>query len=87
MLIEEFQAQPEADTVDVQLSVREQEVIQLIALGYTASEAAETLALSPKSVETYRTRIMHKLGLHNRVDLVQYALFHGLLKEDLDESS
>jgi two-component system, NarL family, response regulator NreC len=63
------------------LSDREQEVLKLIALGYTASEAAEKLALSPKTVETYRTRIMQKLELLNRADLVKYALSHGLLDE------
>jgi len=67
-----------------QLSEREREVLKLIALGYTASEAADVLALSPKSVETYRTRIMQKLNLHNRAALVQYALFHGLLTEDVE---
>jgi two-component system, NarL family, response regulator NreC len=63
------------------LSDREQEVLKLIALGYTASEAAERLALSPKTVETYRTRIMQKLELLSRADLVKYALSHGLLDE------
>lgn len=62
-----------------QLSRREREVLKLIALGYTASEIAEQLVLSPKSVETYRTRIMQKLNLHSRSALVQYALARGLL--------
>ncbi|MCW5879579.1 MAG: response regulator transcription factor [Anaerolineae bacterium] len=61
------------------LSEREREVLKLIALGYTASEIAEQLILSPKSVETYRTRIMQKLNLHSRSALVQYALARGLL--------
>ncbi len=61
------------------LSEREREVLRLIALGYTAGEIAEQLTLSPKSVETYRTRIMQKLHLHSRSALVQYALSHGLL--------
>jgi DNA-binding NarL/FixJ family response regulator len=55
----------------------------LAALGYTASDIAEKLSLSPKSVETYRTRTMQKLNLHNRSDLVRYALSHDLLTEDL----
>ena len=67
-----------------QLSDREREVLKFIALGYTASEAADALALSPKSVETYRARIMQKLDLHSRAQLVQYALFHGLLTENIE---
>jgi two-component system response regulator NreC len=64
-----------------QLSDREREVLKLIALGHTAGEIAERLALSPKSVETYRARIMQKLGLHSRAALVRYALARGLLTE------
>jgi two-component system response regulator NreC len=56
-------------------------VIKLLALGYTAGQAADELSLSPKTVETYRTRIMQKLNLHNRADLVRYALARGLLSE------
>lgn len=61
------------------LSEREREVLKLIALGYTSADIAEQLVLSPKSVETYRTRIMQKLNLHSRADLVSYALARGLL--------
>ncbi|MBW7885365.1 MAG: response regulator transcription factor [Caldilineaceae bacterium] len=63
------------------LSEREREVLKLIALGYTATQVAEKLALSPKTVETYRGRIMEKLNLSSRSDLVQYALARGLLSE------
>lgn len=63
------------------LSEREREVLKAIALGHTAKEVAEQLALSPKTVETYRTRIMEKLGLHSRADLVKYALSRGLLDQ------
>jgi DNA-binding NarL/FixJ family response regulator len=61
------------------LSEREREVLKLIALGHTASEIADMLVLSPKTIETYRTRIMQKLNLHTRADLVSYALTRGLL--------
>jgi two-component system response regulator NreC len=71
---------PERDAYE-QLSEREREVLKLLALGYTANQAADKLALSPKTVETYRTRIMQKLNLHSRVDLVKYALARGLLSE------
>ncbi|MFN8472557.1 MAG: response regulator transcription factor [Anaerolineae bacterium] len=71
--------QGEAGDTYEHLSDREREVLKLIALGYTAGEIAEKLVLSPKSVETYRTRIMQKLNLHSRAALVQYALARGLL--------
>ncbi len=89
ILVESYQARLETELADADglLSEREREVIRLTALGYTASETAEALKLSPKSVETYRTRIMQKLGLHSRVGLVQYALSHNFLKEDLKEIS
>ncbi len=63
------------------LSERERAVLKAIALGHTAKEVAEQLALSPKTVETYRTRIMEKLGLQSRADLVKYALARGLLDQ------
>jgi DNA-binding NarL/FixJ family response regulator len=65
--------------IDV-LSDREREVICLIANGYTNRETADQLALSVKSVETYRARSMAKLGLQTRADLVRYALERGLLR-------
>src|SRR5512136_3040652 len=88
MLVEDYQARPGTDPADAddQLSEREREVVRLIALGYTSNEAAEVLTLSPKSVETYRTRIMQKLRVHSRIGLVQYALLHNLLKADLEEA-
>ncbi|MCB9125418.1 MAG: response regulator transcription factor [Caldilineaceae bacterium] len=63
------------------LSEREREVLKLIALGYTAAQVGEKLSISPKTVETYRARIMEKLNLSSRPDLVQYALSRGLLSE------
>jgi two-component system response regulator NreC len=63
------------------LSEREREVLKLLALGYTAAQVGDKLALSPKTVETYRVRIMEKLNLSSRPDLVQYALKRGLLSE------
>ncbi len=63
------------------LSEREQQVIRLVALGYTNREIAAQLYLSVKTVETYRSRAMRKLGLRNRAQLVQYAARRGLLNE------
>ncbi len=62
------------------LSDREREVLTLTAEGFSSSEIGNRLALSPKTVETYRVRIMQKLGLHHRYELVQYALRKGLLQ-------
>lgn len=64
-----------------ELSEREQEVISLVAWGHTSQEIAEKLHLSANTVDTYRARAMHKLGLTNRVQLVRYAVARGLLNE------
>ena len=81
MLLEDYLGQLQQGTQDAyeSLSEREREVLKLLALGHTAKEVADKLVLSPKTVETYRTRIMEKLNLHSRADLVQYALARGLL--------
>ncbi|MEW6503469.1 MAG: response regulator transcription factor [Chloroflexota bacterium] len=71
--------QPSSSDEWDQLSEREQQVLQLVALGYTSAEIAEQLALSPKTVETYRARGMEKLGLRSRAGLVRYALQRGLI--------
>lgn len=63
------------------LSKREQDVMRLIAWGYTNKEIAATLKISVKTVETYKARLMVKLDLRSRVDIVRYALRHGWLDE------
>jgi len=60
------------------LSPRELEVIQLVAEGKTSVEIAEILSLSPKSIETYRSRLMQKLGINNIPALVKFAILHGI---------
>jgi DNA-binding NarL/FixJ family response regulator len=62
-----------------QLTEREREVMGRVAEGYTNSQIAEELRLGVKSVETYRARVMQKLGLTSRADLVRFALECGLL--------
>ena len=64
------------------LSEREAEVLTLTAEGYSNQEIGKQLYLSPKTVDTYRQRIMEKLSLHHRSELVRYALNRGLLKPD-----
>lgn len=61
------------------LSEREAEVFTLVALGYRNSEIAGKLALSVKTVETYKSRMMEKLGLQNRAALVRLAIDLGIL--------
>jgi len=63
------------------LSEREVEVLRLTAEGYSNQEIAEKLYLSRKTVDSYRSRIMDKLDLHHRSDLVRYALKKGLLRD------
>jgi len=64
------------------LTPRESQVLALIAEGYTSREIAEELVLSAKTVERHRENIMSKLDVHNRVELVRYALERGLLTND-----
>lgn len=63
----------------LELSEREREVLTLVAQGYTNSQAADRLFLSTKTIETYRARLMTKLGVNQRAQLVQRALQMGLL--------
>jgi two-component system response regulator NreC len=62
-----------------QLSVRETEVLRLIALGHTNQEIATQLGVSPRTVETHRAHVHRKLGMRTRAQLVGYALRRGLL--------
>ena len=66
----------------VLLSPREREVLRLIAHGYSMAEVAEKLSLSIKTVDTYKTRLMEKLGTTRKSELVSYALKYGLLSNE-----
>lgn len=61
------------------LSNREYEIMLRIALGESASEIADELHISAKTVGTYRTRILEKMGFQRNVDLTLYAIQHGLI--------
>jgi DNA-binding NarL/FixJ family response regulator len=61
------------------LSARERQVLQLVVEGKTSSEIAGMIHLSPKWVETYRSRLMMKLGVSDVPSLVKFALEHGLM--------
>jgi two-component system response regulator NreC len=73
-------AQKEADP----LSEREREVLRLLALGYTNQEISKQLYISVRTAETHRARIMQKLRLTTRAELVRAAIERGLLAEDDD---
>lgn len=70
-----------ADTAPAELSEREREVLRLVALGNTNQEIATQLALSVKTVESYRARGMEKLSLKSRAALVRYAIQEGWMVE------
>jgi two-component system, NarL family, response regulator NreC len=61
------------------LTSREREVLQLVAEGHTTKEIAGALNLSIKTAESYRSRIMEKLGIHETAGLVRYAIRQGLI--------
>ena len=60
------------------LSIRERQVLQLVVEGKSSKEIASILQLSPKSIETYRSRLMQKLGVKDLPSLVKFAIQHGL---------
>ncbi|GBG56399.1 response regulator transcription factor [bacterium BFN5] len=71
--------EPEGTNPYILLSIREREVLRFLAKGHTNSEIADMLSLSPKTVDTYRSRIMSKLNLRKKSELVNYAMQHKLI--------
>lgn len=63
------------------LSERERQILTLIAEGKTSQQIADELFLSVNTVQTHRARIMEKLNLHNRAELIRYAIRKGLIPE------
>jgi two-component system, NarL family, response regulator NreC len=66
------------DSYDL-LTEREREILQLLGEGKSNKEAAAVLNLSPYTVETHRTNMMQKLGLHNTAEIVLYAVRKGII--------
>jgi len=62
-----------------QLTERERDVLKLLVEGYSTKEIADILIITPKTVEGHRTNLMAKLGIHNRIELVKYALRKGII--------
>jgi DNA-binding NarL/FixJ family response regulator len=65
-----------------ELSERESQVLRLIAWGYSNKEIGWKLSISAKTVDTYKLRLMEKLSLRSRTDIVRYAMREGLLREE-----
>lgn len=65
-----------------QLTLREKEVLQLVASGYSSREIVDKLNISLKTVHGHRAKIMAKLKIHNRADLIKYAIRQGLVSVD-----
>jgi len=81
-LIEDYLQQAEGEEPYDRLTAREREILKLIADGHTSREIADMLFLSLKTVLGHRTKIMEKLNLHNRTELIKYAIRKGLVSMD-----
>lgn len=68
--------------VDRDLSEREEQILRLVAWGYSSKDMAAQLDLSVKTIETHKANAMRKLGLRNRIEVVRFALSQRWLKED-----
>src|SRR5262245_21925673 len=83
-LVDEFgRRSPAGATAEVPrgISPRETEILRLVAWGYSNKEIAAQLKLSVKTVETHKANAMNKLGMHNRIDIVRFALLQGWLQD------
>jgi len=82
LMVDDYQhgaaMQAESDPYE-QLTDRERDVLKLVAEGYTTREIADMLVISPKTVEGHKSSLMSKLNVHNRIELVKYALRRGLI--------
>jgi two-component system response regulator NreC len=81
-LIDDYRKQAEQPDIYESLTEREREILKLIAEGLTSREIANALYISQKTVQGHRTKIMEKLDLHNRTELIKYAIRKGLVDID-----
>jgi DNA-binding NarL/FixJ family response regulator len=82
LLVENYQqeaSQRSSQDPYKQLTRREREVFKLLAEGHSTQEIADILVITPKTVDGHKTNLMAKLGVHNRIDLVKYALRKGII--------
>ncbi len=80
-VIEGYRDTAQSEPYDT-LTAREREILKLIAEGHTSKEIADMLFISLKTVVGHRTKIMEKLDLHNRTELVRYSIRKGLVSMD-----
>ena len=71
---------PQPPQQDVELTVREAEVLQLIAEGFANKQIAGELVLSVKTVEKHRQQVMNKLNIHDTAGLVRHAVARGIIE-------
>ena len=81
VVLEDYAGDEREDPL-ARLSAREREVLQLLAEGHTGAQIAERLSLSQKTVETYRARLVEKLGIRDLAGLVRFAIQRGLVSLD-----
>jgi DNA-binding NarL/FixJ family response regulator len=81
VVIDDYSAEERDDPL-AKLSAREREVLQLLAEGHTGAQIAERLSLSQKTVETYRARLVEKLGIRDVAGLVRFAIQRGIVSLD-----
>ena len=81
VVIDDYAGDGKGDLLE-RLSAREREVLQLLAEGRTGAQIAERLSLSQKTVETYRARLVEKLGIRDVAGLVRFAIQRGLVSLD-----
>jgi DNA-binding NarL/FixJ family response regulator len=81
VVIDDYAGDGKGDLLE-KLSAREREVLQLLAEGRTGAEIAARLSLSQKTVETYRARLVEKLGIRDVAGLVKFAIQRGLVSLD-----
>ncbi len=80
-LIDDYLRQVEEEPYD-RLTGREREILKLIAEGHTSRKIAGMLSISIKTVQSHRMKIMEKLDMHNRTELIKYAMRKGLVSLD-----
>ncbi len=82
IVIADYTANPRARNPLEILTSRERQILQLVAEGKSSEQAAKSLFLSRKTVDTYRCRMMQKLDIHDLHGLIKFAIHHGLTPPD-----
>jgi DNA-binding NarL/FixJ family response regulator len=81
-MIDDYKAERRQTSRLDSLNRRERQILQLVAEGKTSAEVGAALFLSPKTVDTYRSRMMHKLGIGDIANLVKFAIQQGITRVD-----